>query len=150
MLQPVILPSLSFFNAIPSAQLHIIARSNKPMMVICFSSPMALLYLASAIVSLVSCSTGTESFQRTECPVNYDFGGPSQPLWNAVVALWLCSAVGYALHVAMAWKVRRVLKKNVRNAGGDVNTAELVVVDPETKARMEQEAVNRWTRLAGL
>jgi hypothetical protein len=150
MLQPVILPSLSFFNAIPSAQLHIFARSNKPMMVICFSSPMALLYLASAIVSLVSCSTGTESFQRTECPVNYDFGGPSQPLWDAMVALWLCSAVGYVLHVAMAWKVRRVLKRNVRNAGGDVNAAELVVMDPETKARMEQETMDRQARLVDL
>src|SRR5437764_15050957 len=103
------------------------------MMVVCFSSPMALLYLASAIVSLVSCSTGTESFQRTECPVNYDFGGLSRPLWDTVVALWLCSAVGYALHVATASKVRRVLKKNVRNAKRDVNKAELVVMDPETK-----------------
>jgi len=55
------------------------------------------------------------------------------------VASWLCSAVGYVSHVAMAWKVRRVLKKNVTNAGGDVNAAELVVMDPETKARMEQE-----------
>jgi hypothetical protein len=112
-------------------------------MVIFFSSPMALLYLASAIASLVSCSTGTESFQRTECPINYDFGGSNQPLWDAMVALWLCSAVGYVLHVAMAWKVRGVLKKNVRNAGGDVNVAELVVMDPETKARMEQEVKGR-------
>jgi len=66
------------------------------------------------------------------------------------VALWLCSAVGYVLHVAMAWKVRRVLKRNVRNAGGDVNAAELVVVDPETKARMEQETIDRRARLVDL
>jgi len=84
---------------------------------------MALLYLASAMVSLVSGSTGTGSFQCTGCPINYGFGDPSQPLWDAMVALWLCSAVGYVLHVAMAWKVRGVLKKNVRNAGGDVNAA---------------------------
>lgn len=71
-------------------------------------------------------------------------------MWDAVVALWLCSAVGYALHVAMAWKVRRVLKKNVRNAGGDVNAVELVVMDPETKARMEQESMDRWARLVDL
>jgi hypothetical protein len=119
-------------------------------MVICFSSPMALLYLASAVTSIVSCSTGTESFQRTECPANHDFGGPSQPFWDAMVALWLCSAVGYVLHVAMAWKVRVVLKKNVRNAGGDVSAPELVVMDPETKARTEQEARDRWVRLVDL
>src|SRR4051794_38708542 len=120
------------------------------MMVICFSGLMVLLNLASAIVSLVSCSTSTESFQRTECPINYDFGGPNHPLWNAVVALWLCSAVRYAVHVAMAWKVRNVLKKNVRNAGRDVNAAELVVVDLETKARIEQEARDRWARIVDL
>jgi hypothetical protein len=111
---------------------------------------MALLYLASAIISLVSCSTGTEGFQRTECPTNHDFGGLSQPFWDAMVALWLCSAVGYVLHVAMAWKVREVLKKNARNAGGDVSAAELVVIDPETKARTEQEVRDRWARLVGL
>jgi hypothetical protein len=67
-----------------------------------------------------------------------------------MVALWLCSAVGYVLHVAMAWKVREVLKKNARNAGGDVSAAELVVIDPETKARTEQEVRDRWARLVGL
>jgi hypothetical protein len=51
---------------------------------------------------------------------------------------------------AMAWKVRKVLKKNVRNAGGDVNAAELVVMDLETKARMEQEARDRWARIVDL
>jgi hypothetical protein len=34
-----------------------------------------------------------------------------------VVALWLCSAVGYAVHVAMAWRVRSVLGKTVREVG---------------------------------
>jgi hypothetical protein len=67
-----------------------------------------------------------------------------------MVALWLCSTVGYMLHVAMAWKVRGVLKKKVRSAGGDVNAAELVAIDPETKARTEQEVRDRWARLVGL
>ena len=71
-------------------------------------------------------------------------------MWDTVVVLWLCSVVGYALHVAMAWKVRRVLRKNVRNAGGDVNKAELVVMDRETKSRMEQETMDRWARLVDL
>ena len=49
--------------------------------------------------------------------MNFDAGGPSQGEWDAVVALWRCSAVGYAVHVAMAWKVRMVLRKRVRDAG---------------------------------
>jgi hypothetical protein len=50
----------------------------------------------------------------------------------------------------MAWKVRRVLRKNVRNAEEDVNKAELVAMDPETKLRMEQETMDRGARLVDL
>jgi hypothetical protein len=89
-------------------------------MVICFSSFMALLYLASSVVSLVSCSTGPVSFQRAECPVKHSLEGPNQGMWDTMVGLWLCSWVGYAVHVAMAWRVRRVLKKRAREVGGEV------------------------------
>jgi hypothetical protein len=132
-------------------------------MAICFSSLMALLYLASAVVSLVACSsTSLGSFQRKECPfnVNYDHGfsgaGPSQGEWNAAVALWLCSAVGYGVHVAMAWQVRSVLRKRAKEEaaglghGGDAVALESVTMDPETKARMEQEARDRWRSIADL
>ena len=116
-----------------------------------FSTPLALLYLASAIISLVACSTGTASFQRTVCPVNFPGnGGPSRGIWDAVVALWLCSAAGYGVHVAMAWHVRRGWKKRIAAAGGDANAAELVLIDPETKARLEQEARDRWRRIVDL
>ena len=51
------------------------------------------------------------------------------------------------LHVAMAWRVRRLLKKRVADQGGDSNAAELVVMDVAVKARMEQEARDRWARI---
>ena len=64
-----------------------------------------------------------------------------------MVVLRLCSMVGYAVHLAMAWRVRWVLKTRARKEmeGWErgmvgVVALESVTVDLEAKARMEQEA----------
>jgi hypothetical protein len=77
------------------------------------------------------------SFRRAECPVAYGSGsgsggsadgsggggeGPSQVEGDAVVVLWLCSMVGYAVHLAMAWRVRWVLKMRARKRDGGPGT----------------------------
>lgn len=133
-------------------------------MAICFSSLMAQLYLASAVVSLAACSMADNgSFRRAECPVAYGRGsggggeGPSKAEGDAVVVLWLRSMVGYAVHLAMVWKVRWVLKMRARKEmeGQErgmvgVVALESMTVDLEAKARMEQEARDRWGRIGGL
>jgi hypothetical protein len=84
-------------------------------------------------------------------PVKFNVGyGPSQAEWDAVVALWLSSAVRYGVHAAMAWMERRMLKRRVAEPGGDAAQVELVMIDPETKVRIEQEARGRWSKTIDL
>jgi hypothetical protein len=169
-------------------------------MAICFSTLMALLYLESAVVSLAACS-GTAaaatpsvgSFQRAVCPTANggdlaeegdgpgarisSGGGSSQSEWDAVVALWLCSVVGYLVHIAMASRVSWVLKKmrarevvvvvvvveeeeegRQGQSAGDgvalepVTATVTLALDSESKVREEQEEVarDRWRRIGGL
>lgn len=142
-IQPLIVPALSFFNTIPSLHLHVLARSNHPILAMVFSSVLSVIFLGSAVVFLPPCVGGNAagtfgtpdgrivgSYQRTECPA-----GSRRATWATMVALQFVSAVLYALHFAMALKVWRGVKIRERAiAGGDLVEME----DEEEKARREK------------
>ncbi|KAJ9652904.1 hypothetical protein H2198_007857 [Neophaeococcomyces mojaviensis] len=146
-IQPLIVPGLSFFNTIPSLHLHVLARSNNPLLAMVFSILLSIIFLASAVIFLPPCAAGNATYestlhsgyQRTECPQ-----GSKRGIWAAMIALQFISAIGYAVHAAMAWVVRRNKKrwdKGVRE--GTV----MDVVDEETKRKREEEARRRWREL---
>ena len=154
MIQTLIVPGLSFFNAIPSAHLHILARSNVPKLAICFSVPLSIIYLASAIVYLASgCFSNNalndpdhhrqvSELRKNECPTV-----STQTTWDVMVALQLLSGILYGVHAAMAAKVHLYHKKKAHAIADGTLVEE---VDLEAKARREQEARDRWQRIVDL
>jgi hypothetical protein len=149
-IQALIIPGLSFFNAIPSAHLHILARSNPPKLAIWFSTILAICYLASSIVYLVAgCFSGSydwrhpdNSLEKNDCP-----SGDSKTTWDVNVALQLVSFVCYALHAAMAVRVFLFHRKRTAAIADGTLVEE---IDLEAKARREQEARERWQRIVDL
>ena len=145
-IQSLIIPGLSFFNAIPSAHLHILARSNMAKLAIWFSVPLSLIYFASSILYLsagcLSKHPPHNDLQKNDCPTY-----STQTTWDIMVALQLLSGVCYAFHAAMAIKVFRFHKK--RNAQIEEGTI-VEEIDLEAKARREQEARERWRRIVDL
>ncbi|KAL6246885.1 hypothetical protein RBB50_006192 [Rhinocladiella similis] len=140
-IQPLIAPGLSFFNAIPSLHLHVLARVNPPRLALWFSVSMALIMFISSIFFMGACvgNHGHGSVQRYECPSGT--GGNSK-VWDAMVALQFLSAILYACTSAMAWKVKRALEsRDGRIAAG------LEMVTQEEKERRESEARERWRYL---
>lgn len=140
-IQPLIVPGLSFFNAIPSLHLHVLARVNPPTLALWFSAILSVIMLVSAVMFLGSCVGyhGHTSLQRDECPSG---AGGNASVWDAMVALQLVSAVLYGLVAAMAWKVKRALEsKDERIAAG------IEMVSQEEKDRRESEARERWRYL---
>ena len=147
--QSLIIPGLSFFNAIPSAHLHILARSNPPKLAIWFSSILSLCYITSAVVYLAAGCLGnynpnrpSNNFQRNDCP-----SGSTTVTWDVNVALQLLSFVCYTMHAAMAVKVHRFHKKRTQAIEGGTLVEE---IDLQAKARREQEARERWQRIVDL
>lgn len=158
-IQPLVVPALSVFNTIPSLHLHVLARSNPPLLAIIFSTFFAVVYFGSAIVFLPPCVSGNAvansssfgagnggngqgqtthipGYQKTECPA-----GSHRGVWAAMVALQLLSSIGYAVHAAMAWRVDKGLKEHRKAlASGDI----VELVDEETKREREEEARRRW------
>ena len=141
-IQPLIVPGLSFFNAIPSLHLHVLARVNPPTLALWFSGILSVIMFVSAIFFLGSC-VGNDNWYgnlaRNECPSGT---GGLAGVWDAMVALQLVSAVLYGLMAAMAWRVRRALHaKDERIAAG------MEMVSQEEKERRESEARERWRYL---
>ena len=155
-IQPLIVPAMSFFNTIPSLHLHVLARSNNPILAMVFSSILSLVFLGSAIVFLPPCvggnhplpgsafeKPGTASrinqYQRTECP-----SGNNRGIWGTMIALQFVSAIGYALHFAMALRVHRGISRRDRR----IKSGDLVeMVDPVEKAKRDEEARRRWREM---
>ena len=108
-IQPLIVPGLSFFNAIPSLHLHVLARVNPPRLALWFSTTMSVLMFISSIFFLGACvgNNGHGPVQRNECPSGT---GGNQTVWDVMVALQFVSAVLYAIMSAMAWRVKRALE----------------------------------------
>ena len=144
--QSLIVPGLSFFNAIPSAHLHILARSNVPKMAIWFSVILSPIYFASAIVYLAAGCIARHpphnDLQKNDCPTE-----SLRTTWDIMVALQLVSGACYALHAAMAVRVFVFHKKRNRAIQEGTIVEE---IDLEAKARREQEARDRWKRIVDL
>ncbi|KAM0796820.1 hypothetical protein BDR22DRAFT_824909 [Usnea florida] len=153
-IQTLLLPGCSFFNAIPSLHLHMLLRNNPPRMAIWFSSIFVVLYLSSALLALAACAGSSPSgiphgLRHAECPQGTP-GGPSQgvskAIWDTMVVFQFLSVVTYGIHGGMAYKVHRVLKG--RRERGDVE-----VVDPEQEEARKQKARALWQqqyRMEGL
>ena len=153
-IQTLLLPGCSFFNAIPSLHLHMLLRNNPPRMAIWFSSIFVVLYLSSAILALAACAGSSPSgiphgLRHAECPQGTP-GGPTQgvskAIWDTMIVFQFFSVVAYGIHGGMAYKVHRVLKG--RRERGDVE-----VVDPEQEEARKQKARALWQqqyRMEGL
>lgn len=148
-MQALIIPGLSFFNAIPSAHLHILARSNPPKLAVWFSSILAICYLASSVVYLAAGCFGSynPNHPSNELQKNDCYSSSSGTTWDINVALQLVSFVGYAFHFAMAMKVLRFHKKRDRAIEDGTLVEE---IDLEAKARREAEARKRWQSIVDL
>lgn len=154
-LQPLVLPCLSLFNTVPSAHLHLYSRTNNPKLAIWFSGIMCVLYFASAVIDLAACSGSSHSLQ-SECPhTSSNATGPniSQNMWDANIGLWLVSAVGYGLLVAMAGKVwlhMRGRNQEAKARGQRPVDLEVELMTPEEIERRNQKAAERWRRIQDL
>lgn len=152
-IQPLIVPALAFFNTIPSLHLHVLARSNSPLMALIFSAILATIFLGSAVVFLPPCvgdqtpqsasslddGTQISGYQRTECP-----SGNNRGIWGTMVALQFISFVGYTIHAAMAWWVWKGLREHdLAVRSGTV----IELVDEDEKRRREEEARRRWREM---
>lgn len=146
-IQTLLIPGCSFFNALPSIHLHMLLRNNPPKMAICFSSIFVVLYLCSAILSLAACAGSSPSgiphgLRRAECPQGIAGGpeqGVSKGVWGTMVAFEVLSVIAYGIHASMAYKVHRVLK--VRRERGEVE-----VLDPEQEEARKQKARDLWQK----
>lgn len=121
----------------------------------CFSIPLSVIYLASAIVYFASgCFDSSalndpgnpnkhvSGLHKNECPTV-----STQTTWEILVALQLLSGVLYAIHASMAAKVHLYYKKRARDVAAGTVVEE---VDLEAKTRREQEARDRWQRIVDL
>jgi hypothetical protein len=112
---------------------------------------MALLWLTSSILYLVSCSTNSTSIplglRQVECAKGHVGvqSGPNHVVWDVVVAFSMVSTVLYIIHAGMAAYVRVVVKreKMEKKRNPDVR---LTVVDPDVAqlARERWEALGRY------
>ncbi|KAF2740682.1 hypothetical protein EJ04DRAFT_548224 [Polyplosphaeria fusca] len=127
-LQPLILPCLSFFNTVPSLHLHLYTRTNNPALALSFSAILAVLYFVSALLNLIVCTPSTSTL-RSECPRAHNDSleqGPdiSPAFWDTCVALWLVSAVGYTLVAGAAGVVWVGTRRMERMDGPGAGTGE--------------------------
>jgi len=165
-LQPLVVPCLSFFNTVPSAQLHLYSRANSPMTALVLSTILCLLYLVSALLNLAVCSPSTASIpslcaagtvhKKNAPPGTKDESGPkiSSAYWDATVALWLLSAVGYGIAVAMAGTVRVRIKGRERDGRRQGKSRQIVAAEvelegmtPEEVERRNAKAREKWRRI---
>jgi hypothetical protein len=136
-------PGISFFNAIPSLHLHVLARINPPRLAIWFSTSISICYFISGIIYLASCvgrDSFTGSLQRNECP---EGAKGNAKVWDAMVALLMISGVLYLLHAAMAWTVKNALEDQDRRIEAGVE-----MVSQEEIERRHSEARERWKHIS--
>lgn len=145
-IQTLLIPGCSFFNAIPSLHLHLLLRGNPPILAIWCSSSFAIVYLVSSIVFLASCTTSTSTshaLRQAECARGTSDGlnyGVSKSVWGAMVATSLLSAVLYACHAGMAVYVRKTIQRNKES--GIVEA-----VDPAQEEARAQKARDLWVKM---
>ncbi|KAL8689594.1 MAG: hypothetical protein Q9218_004769 [Villophora microphyllina] len=146
-IQTLLIPGCSFFNAVTSLHLHILIRVNPPTMAIWFSSIFSFVYLFSTLLMLASCGPSNSipgPLRRSECYVGINGGptqyGASKGIWIAFQTSSLLSAIAYAYHAGMAYYVLRGI--NQRKAAGLVE-----VEDPDDIAASITRAQEEWVRM---
>lgn len=143
-IQTLLIPGCSFFNAIPSLHLHLLVRSNPPKLALWFSSIFMVVYITSSLLILCSCTSASPvSLRRTECPVGTPgvvAPGVSRGIWAAMGSTGLLSAVAYAVHGSMAYYVKRVLDYRQENG---LQPAE----DPEAIEARNAKARELWIKM---
>ena len=143
-IQTLLIPGCSFFNAIPSIHLHLLLRQNPPTLAISFSSIFAVVYFVDSVLMLSSCGASAPlGLRRTECPAGTS-GVPSasvsRGVWAAMGVTGLFSAALYAVHAGMAFYVKRVL--DYRKAEGLEEA-----VDPDEQEAERQKARELWIKM---
>ncbi|KAL8705411.1 MAG: hypothetical protein Q9201_001483 [Fulgogasparrea decipioides] len=146
-IQTLLIPGCSFFNAIPSLHLHLLIRVNPPTMAIWFSASFAFVYLVSTLLMLGSCGSSESvpgPLRRTECYKGIK-GGPSEHgvtkgIWIAFQVCNLLSVIAYAYHAALAYYVLRGI--NRRKAAGVEE-----VEDPDFIAARRAKAREEWVKM---
>lgn len=142
-IQPLVVPGISFFNAIPSLHLHVFARVNPPRLAVWFSTSLALCFFISAIFFLGSCvgnDSTTGQISRNECPAGAQ---GNQQVWDAMVTLQMLSGVLYSLHAAMGLTVDKALRNQERRIEQGIE-----MVSEEEKERRHSMARERWKHLS--
>ncbi|KAL8679795.1 MAG: hypothetical protein Q9186_003960 [Xanthomendoza sp. 1 TL-2023] len=147
-IQTLLIPGCSFFNAVPSLHLHLLLRINPPTMAIWFSSIFAFVYLFSTLLMLASCGPSAKgvvgSLRKSECYVGIEGGpkryGVTEGVWAAFQTCNLLSAIAYAYHAALAYYVLRGIKQ--RKAAGIEE-----VEDPELVAARRAKARAEWIKM---
>ncbi|KAL8726217.1 MAG: hypothetical protein Q9166_006842 [cf. Caloplaca sp. 2 TL-2023] len=147
-IQTLLIPGCSFFNAIPSLHLHLLLRINPPTMALWFSSIFCFVYLFSTLLMLASCGPSASGvaapLRRSECYVGIEGGpttyGVSKGIWTAFQACNLLSAIAYAYHAGLAYYVLRGI--NRRKAAGEVE-----VEDPDVIAARREQAREQWIKM---
>lgn len=144
-IQTLLIPGCSFFNAIPSLHLHLLLRQNPPTLALWFSSIFAIVYFVDSVLMLSSCNASTPlDLRRTECPggtAGVSSASVSRGIWAAMGVAGLLSATCYSVHAGMAFYVRRVLR--YRKAQG-IEEA----VDPDEQEAERQKARELWIKMA--
>jgi len=148
-LQTIFIPGLSFFNTLPSLHAHLLLRRNPPKLAIWFGSCFIIMMLLSPILMLGSCvnsPSATPSLRQAECykgtPGVGGDSGVTKAIWVLMVLGQFLSAIGYAVHVAMAALVNKDLKHRERE--GVVEP-----VDPEEERR-KAKARELWTKMVSI
>jgi len=146
-IQTLLIPGLSFFNTLPSLHAHLLIRRNPPKLAIWFSSSFVVMMLLSPILMLGSCinsPSASPALRQAECyagtPGPGGDSGVTKSIWGLMVACSLLSALGYAVHLAMAIKVHRVEKW--KKDQGMVEA-----VDPEEEERRKAKARALWIQM---
>ena len=142
-IQTLLIPGCSFFNAIPSLHLHFLLRSNPPRLAIWFSSIFSVVYLVSALLILASCAaTAPLNLRNAECPAGTAGvdSGVSRGIWAGLGVTCLLSAIAYGTHASMAYYVKRVLDQRKRDG---LVPAE----DPEAIEARNAKARELWVKM---
>jgi len=146
-IQTLLIPGLSFFNTLPSLHAHLLIRRNPPKLAIWFSSSFVIMMLLSPVLMLASCINSPSAgpaLRQAECyagtPGTGGDSGVAKSIWALMVASSLLSALGYAVHLAMAIKVYRVEKW--KKDQGVVEP-----VDPDEEERRKARARELWVQM---
>ena len=145
--QTLFIPGLSFFNTTPSLHAHLLLRRNPPQLALTMGILFTLMMLLSPILMLGSCLNSPHagaSLRQAECYRGTSGrggdSGVSLSIWALMIVFSFLSAIGYAIHALMAWKVHSHLRW--MRVQGVVEAP-----DPEEEERKKQKSHELWVKM---